>query len=129
VAALFAWHQGSWRNDDGWQGATNLGASLHRLAAGAEGDSVERRFVALLNSHAEDLSKHLRHAVGLLKANEIPIDWAQLLHDIQGWEWQSRQVQREWAKSFWGDDRAQAAAPPAGADIGQEPAEPVEAGT
>ena len=100
VAALFAWHQGSWHHEEGR--VTNLGASFARLAASKESDSIEKRFVALLNCHREDLDERLRHAVGLLKSKDIPIDWAQLLGDIQGWGWESRAVQRSWARGFWG---------------------------
>jgi CRISPR system Cascade subunit CasB len=103
VAALFAWHQGSWHREGDGPRATNLGASFARLAAGVEGDSVERRFVALLNCHRDDLPTHLRHAVGLLKSAEIPIDWSQLLSDIQNWGLESRLVQRGWARAYWGN--------------------------
>ncbi|MCL4465049.1 MAG: type I-E CRISPR-associated protein Cse2/CasB [Chloroflexi bacterium] len=102
VAALFAWHQGSWHTDDA-SGATNLGASFARLAASVESDSVESRFVAMLNCHSDDLPTHLRHAVGLLKSKEIPIDWSQLLRDVQNWGLESRRVQRSWARAYWGN--------------------------
>lgn len=102
VAALFAWHQGSWHRGDDDAKVTNLGASFARLAASVESDSVERRFVAILNCHGDDLSTHLRHSVGLLKSNELPIDWSQLLSDIQNWGLESRPVQRGWARAYWG---------------------------
>jgi CRISPR system Cascade subunit CasB len=102
VAALFAWHQGSWHREEDVPGATNLGASFARLAASVESDSVEGRFVAMLNCHGDDLPAHLRHAVGLLKSHEIPIDWSQLLSDIQNWGMESRKVQRSWARAYWG---------------------------
>ncbi|MBI4336996.1 MAG: type I-E CRISPR-associated protein Cse2/CasB [Chloroflexi bacterium] len=106
VASLFAWHQGSWHGDASKHEVTNLGASFARLAPqGAENrPGVERRFVALLNCHRDDLPNHLRHAVGLLKSKGIPlpIDWAQLLHDIQGWDSEHRWVQLAWARAFWG---------------------------
>lgn len=106
VAALFAWHQRSWhpRADEG---RSNLGASFARLMAADGSPSVEQRFVALLNCHADDLADHLRAAVSLLKAKEIPIDWAQLLSDIQCWHWESRAVQREWARAFWSNQGSQ----------------------
>jgi CRISPR system Cascade subunit CasB len=69
--------------------------------AGSE-EAVERRFVALLNAHPEDLDKHLRHAVSLLKAHEIPVDWLRLLGDLRGWGNPERYVQRNWARAFWG---------------------------
>ncbi len=62
---------------------------------------VEKRLVALLNCHQDDLRDHLRHTVSLLKSKDIPINWAQLLHDIQCWHWESRSVQRDWARQFW----------------------------
>ncbi|MBI4320955.1 MAG: type I-E CRISPR-associated protein Cse2/CasB [Chloroflexi bacterium] len=101
VAALLAWHQGSWRGDDEHK-RTNLGASLARLAEKVQRGSIERRFIALLNCHREDLPQHLRHAIGLLKSKEVPVDWARLLYDVKGWEWEGRPVQREWARAFWG---------------------------
>lgn len=106
VASLFAYHQISWSGDSEWE--TNLGASFGRLAqkqreeTGSEPASIESRFVALLNSHYDDLPEHLRRAVALLKAKEVPVDWAQLLHDIQRWQVSGSPVQRAWAKSFWG---------------------------
>lgn len=104
VTSLFAWHQGSWPKQEGRQNPSNLGASFALLRTKEkEAPGIERRFIALLNCHRDDLGDHLRHAVGLLKSKEIPIDWAQLLHDIKGWGWESRSIQREWARAFWGD--------------------------
>lgn len=104
VGSLFAWHPLSWR--DGAQGRSrNLGASFARLAQQVESGSIEGRFVALLNSHRDDLPQHLRHAVGLLRSRDVPVDWAQLLRDLQGWDWQSRSVQRAWASAFWATQR------------------------
>lgn len=103
VAALFAWHQGVWA-DSGAEWDRNFGASFARLAEAewSESGSIEKRFVALLNSHRDDLPEHLRHAIGLLRAHEVPVDWAQLLRDIQEWDRGSRSTQRGWACAFWG---------------------------
>ena len=108
VASLFASHQRNWVTGEERREATNLGASFARLMGVDGSQSVERRFVALLNSHADDLPEHLRSAVGLLKASEVLIDWTQLLGDIQGWGWESRAVQRAWARAFWGSSRLSA---------------------
>jgi CRISPR system Cascade subunit CasB len=102
VAALFAWHPNSWHDVER---RSNLGASMARVAQTSGSESIERRFVAMLNAPGEDLPEHLRHAVGLCRAHEVPVNWLQLLHDLQRWEapgQEHRQVQRRWAGSFWG---------------------------
>lgn len=114
IASLFAWHQRNWPGHPDDRFATNLGASFSRLKNARESDSVEKRFVALLDCHPDDLANHLRHAVSLLRASEIPVDWAQLLEDVQHWGWESRTVQRSWARAYWG--RAQTDEGPEKAD-------------
>ncbi len=98
VAALFASHPSNWAHEDPL--ATNLGASLARIPG--RNDSIEKRFQALLACRREDLPDHLRHAVSLVRAHDIPVDWAQLLRDIQYWDSENRRVQRAWARAFWG---------------------------
>ena len=68
----------------------------------ARRELAEKRFVALLNCHQEDLPDHLRHAVSLLRSKEIPIDWARLLRDLRWWHREDKRVQRDWARAFWG---------------------------
>lgn len=90
VGALFAyWYQG--KDTIGPNLPTNIGASLRALVEKetAEGGSrddaekrVEKRLVALLNCHQDDLPDHLRHTIGLLKSKEISINWLQLLNDV-----------------------------------------------
>lgn len=100
VGALFAWHQLTWVDDAGGS-RPNFGASLHQLADVIESEGVPKLFVALLNCEKEELSEHLRHAVGLLRSKQVPIDWTRLLWDMQSWNSPSRRVQRAWAKAFW----------------------------
>ena len=64
-------------------------------------ESMEARFVALLNAHPEDLDDHLRHAVSLLKANEQPLDWFRLLEDLLQWDHPDGHVQLKWARDFY----------------------------
>lgn len=97
LAALFGSYPSS-----GGQGTRTLGASFRRLANRPDSASIERRFVCLLNAHADDLPGHLRHAVSLLKSEEIPVDWRRLLTDIRHWDHPDRWVQRRWARDFWG---------------------------
>ncbi len=88
----------SWKTDEG--GRNNLGKSLSFLQDQSE--SIEKRFVALLNADEEDLPQHLRQIISLLKSKEAPINWLQLLKDIKFWSHENRRVQRNWAHGFWG---------------------------
>jgi CRISPR system Cascade subunit CasB len=101
VSALCAWHQGFWPWDTRAFWRSNLGASMYQVKSIVAGDSVERRFNALLNCHADDLPVHLRHAIGLLRSNDVPVDWVQLVVDVLDWQGDDREVQRRWARSFW----------------------------
>ncbi len=103
AAALFGLYpEGSWPREEAEQGWHNLGASFAHLASRADSGSVEQRFVALLGAHRDDLPEHLRHAVSLLKAHEVRVDWVELLADIRWWDHEERRVQRRWARAFWG---------------------------
>jgi len=100
ASALFAyWHQGTAGRSA--SPPEDLGDSFARLREGSGDEGIERRFVALLNSHRDDLPHHLRQAVGLFKSKDVPVNWARLLHDLKAWDWENRPVQQSWARSFW----------------------------
>lgn len=113
VASLFAlWHQGiddvaTWRGGFGtsFRQLANTrrdGAGMPRDGNGSGDDpAVEKRFMALLASHREDLAEHLRHGVSLLRAEGVGVDWRQLLRDLAWWDSDDRFVQRRWARDFW----------------------------
>lgn len=113
VAVLFAQHPAS--------GEASLAVALRRLASkdkdrGGAADGIERRFVAMLNAHDEDLVPHLRHAIAQLRAAEIAIDWNDLLETLLRWGHPERYAQRRWARAFWSaptttDDEDQEVAP------------------
>lgn len=63
--------------------------------------SVERRFVAILNAHSDDLPRHLRHAVSLAKSKNVPVDYLSLLRDLRDWDKDEKYVQQKWACRFW----------------------------
>ncbi|MBM4285879.1 MAG: type I-E CRISPR-associated protein Cse2/CasB [Deltaproteobacteria bacterium] len=101
VAALFAyWHQG--KDAVAPSPPANLGTSLAQMATDANEDSLDRRFTALLKSHPDDLPMYLRQAVGLLKSQDVPVNWQQLMKDISNWYREDNLVQRRWAQAFWG---------------------------
>lgn len=77
----------------------SLGAAFHPLRQ--KSDSMETRFVALLNAHSDDLDDHLRHAISLLKTNEQPLDWFWLFKDLLQWDHPDGHVQLRWARDFY----------------------------
>jgi CRISPR system Cascade subunit CasB len=99
VGALFAYHPQS--TSEGNMG--NHFATLRRSweTAHKRTESLERRFNGLLRAHPDDLTPHLRSAISLLKRDEVPIHWEQLLYDVCYWGHFDRFVQRGWANAFW----------------------------
>lgn len=98
VGALFALHPLSAEKG-------NLGDSFRSLgekAAERQG-GAERRFMALLQADEEDLGQHLHSAVTLLRSKEVPVNYHQLLRDVQNWDSESKWVQKAWAKAYWGN--------------------------
>src|SRR5262249_1746417 len=77
-------------------------ASMRDLAMLMQSGGPERRFIAMLGCSLVELPNHLRHAVSLLNAKSIGVDWCQLLADIRHWENENRWIQTEWARAFWG---------------------------
>lgn len=95
IASLFAFHPES--TPEG-----NLGSHLARTIADEQGrQAVERRFMALLNAHPDDLDVALRQVISFLRSKDQPINWRQLLRDICNWNHPERFVQKNWANSFW----------------------------
>ena len=96
VASLFAYHPVSCDNG-------NLGTHLAQTQKADENvDALERRFIALLSTHPEDLPDYLRQAISYLKSkDETPVNWNQLFRDLQNWGRPDRRVQKAWAQAFW----------------------------
>jgi CRISPR system Cascade subunit CasB len=97
VASLFAYHPA-----EGGQG--NMGDHFAQACdPNSDNSAIERRFVALLAAHPEDLHFYLRQAVSFLKSKkEVPVNWERLLADLYGWGHPDRYVQHSWARAFWG---------------------------
>jgi len=100
VACLFGIHPTK-REDLGR--AVSLAEALRRLSA--DSASVEQRFVALLQSHREELTAHLRHCIALAKSNDIALRWDDILEALQWWDQEparGRTPRERWAQAFWG---------------------------
>jgi CRISPR system Cascade subunit CasB len=106
TAALFGLHPES-------GGRGNLGETFRQLG---DNESAQKRFVALLDSHADDLPHRLRQAVGLARSKNAAIDWLQLLTDLLRWDSENRTVQTRWARAYWKQAPSEEAGEPAPSD-------------
>ena len=79
----------------------SLGSALRSLYEKRENDSLERRFMALLNTDAEHLPGYLRQSISLLKAEGIGLDWGTLLADICAWNAPGKPVQKKWIRDYY----------------------------
>jgi CRISPR system Cascade subunit CasB len=96
VAALFAYHPAA-------GGTGNMGDHFaHTRDPQGDNTAIERRFIALLAAHPDDLGFYLRQAVSFLRSKEVPVNWHQLLSDVLAWSHPDRYVQKRWARAFWG---------------------------
>jgi CRISPR system Cascade subunit CasB len=64
-------------------------------------DASTRRFVQLLRYSREAIDTPLRQQINLLKSQSVPVNWHQLLYDMQYWGHEDYFVQRKWASAFW----------------------------
>lgn len=102
VASLFASHPE--HSDD----SPSLGDTFRRIGQSSEGAmaGAERRFVALLNAHRDEVPVHFRHAVAQARSEGIPVNYDALLRDTNDWGAEDRRVQRRWAGDFWQEPRS-----------------------
>ncbi len=93
VATLFALHPENTETG-------NLGH--HLRAAHRQGETEdpgkERRLLQLLAADRNDLDDLLRQAITLLQAEQVAVNWRQLLTDFIYW---GDGVKRAWARSYW----------------------------
>jgi CRISPR system Cascade subunit CasB len=63
--------------------------------------STERRFLALLDSDADQLPDRLRRVVAYLRSKNKGLDYERLLSDLLQWRRPDRRVQQRWAQEFY----------------------------
>lgn len=97
VAGLYAYHP-----TDPGERAETLPAALGRLYRERGQQAIERRFLALLESDPDQLAPRLRRLVGIVRSEEIKLDYESLLRDLLGWFAPERRVQQRWARDFYG---------------------------
>ena len=87
----------------------SFGESLRRLRIqlGAGEDSLDKRFVALLDTDTDNLAVPLRGFIQRIASaqKEIPVAYRQLLKDLLNWngDWQTETLsaRRQWARDYW----------------------------
>jgi CRISPR system Cascade subunit CasB len=99
----------------------SLGNALRSLYEKRENDSLERRFMAMLNADAEHLPGYLRQSISLLKAESIGLDWVMLLADVCAWNAPGRLVQKKWTRDYYRSRKASnTASDPAATEAGND---------
>ncbi len=88
----------------------NFGAALaHAVATEVlDQDSAERYLHLLVRQRVDGLHRHLPRIVRRLQERDVPIDWAQLLHDLAGWAARHDEIAKRWLQTF---HRLRAASP------------------
>lgn len=96
VAGLFARHP--------QQGHLSFAAAFGELMRKRESDSIEHRFIALLEADTGNVPYYLRQAVSLLASEQIGVDYVRLLNDLAVWmnphadlDW----IRQRWARDFY----------------------------
>ncbi|WP_214103566.1 type I-E CRISPR-associated protein Cse2/CasB [Acrocarpospora catenulata] len=79
VGGLFALHPLIWKDSGG---AHSFGASLGKLRKKLDSPAVDRRLTVLLAKDGHSLPHHVRQAVRLLSAHDVPVHYRQLLDDL-----------------------------------------------
>lgn len=99
TAGLFAFHP---QHSEG----TRFAAALGRVGRQRESESIEHRFIALLDAEPESLPMLLRQSVSLLAADGIGCDYVALLDDLTRWfdPWNLEardRLRQRWARDFY----------------------------
>ena len=84
-------------------GSGDLGASLRRARSDKNSKGLDRRVQALLDADEAQLPYRLRRAVFFLKSNRVRVNWERLLQDLLQWNASTRFIQRQWARSYFGE--------------------------
>lgn len=96
VAGLFARHS----EQQNRSFATAFGELLRKR----ESQSIEQRFIALLEADADNILDYLRQAISLLAAEDIGLDYVGLLDDLAVWmnpNADRDRLRQRWAREFY----------------------------
>jgi len=95
IASLFSLHPSATKYG-------NMGTHLKAYVTEVGDDAATtRRFVQLMRMRRDSLEPRLRQHISLLKSKDISVNWHQLISDLNWWEHDSRNVQKQWASAYW----------------------------
>lgn len=104
VAGFFAlYNMGSSNSFESEKIPKSLGESFGFLTNKDEkgSKSLEQRFMALLNSHNDDLYNHIKYAINLLRSRNIPVNWDDIAYGMKQWSHPDKFVQMNWARDYY----------------------------
>lgn len=85
----------------------SLASALGQVARGRESQSIEGRFIALLDAGEDNIADHLRQVVRLVKSDAVAYSPKWLLKDMETWlnpwaepAWRDR-IRQRWARDFY----------------------------
>lgn len=79
----------------------SFGKAVQQLTIKRESESLERRFIILLDADDEQLANRLRQMMSLLRSEDIAVNYAKLLSDLLYWRSPRRWAQQRWAQDFY----------------------------
>lgn len=89
----------------------NFGTTWKLAIAGSDSESIKRRFHIALDAGYDprtgdgDLPYRLRQMVRFAASNGIGVDWPLLLKHLRSWDAPTKWVQKDWARSFFTNER------------------------
>ncbi len=90
---------GLWASAKERDGSMPFGRAVGEYMKKMQSDSIEKRFMALLDADAEQLPHRLRQMCALLK--DFPFDFALLLDGLLFWDFPGKRTQLRWARDFY----------------------------
>lgn len=79
----------------------SLGNALRNMYEIRQNDSLEKRYMTLLNCDAEHLPGHLRQSISILKTESVGIDWGLLLTHVLSWSAPGKPIQKRWVEDYY----------------------------
>jgi CRISPR system Cascade subunit CasB len=95
VAGLWAAH---WREGRSEKTIT-IGKACATLQNDRDSGSIERRFIALLDSDGDQLPHRLRQIISLL--NDYNLDFETILNGLLYWKDEQKHTQNAWARDYY----------------------------